>query len=90
MFHQSWFAAVLPVAAHDHWGGGPLLGLVALAWVAIIVAVIWLIRETGVRRGSSGKGTPSAAEILDRRFAEGEISAEEYRERRETLSQANG
>ena len=29
-------------------------------------------------------------EILDRRFAEGEISAEEYRERQETLSRHEG
>jgi putative membrane protein len=92
MFHPSWVGAVLPVAAHDHWGWGPgpWIVIVALAWAAIIVAVVWLIRQTGARGNSGSGGTLSAAEILDRRFAEGGISAEEYRQRRETLSQAHG
>jgi hypothetical protein len=38
-------------------------------------------------RDSGSGGPPSAAEILDRGFAEGAISAEDYRERRETLSE---
>jgi uncharacterized membrane protein len=54
---------------------------------AIISAVVWRIRQTGGMRDSGSGGPPSAAEILDRRFAGAAISAEEYREGRETLSE---
>ena len=85
------FATALPVADHGDWGPGPWFLLVPLVWVAIIVTVIWLIRGARAGRGwGPPGGAPSAMEILDRRFAEGEISAEEYRERRGTLSRQDG
>jgi uncharacterized membrane protein len=89
MVHPGWFASLFPLAAHAHWGWGPgpWIGVVVLTWAAITLAVIWLIRQTGARRDSESRGSPTAAEILDRRFAEGAISAEVYRERRETLRQ---
>jgi putative membrane protein len=71
------------------WGVLMMLGM-ALFWIAVIVLVVWL-----VRRGTEGFGRPSAEhvtpmEILDRRFAEGEITREEYRERREELRGSAG
>lgn len=70
------------------WGGGgmwfgPLL-MVAVPVLAIIF-VVWLVRAIG------GGGSPileqriSAREILDGRFARGEIDKEEYEDRRKTL-----
>lgn len=54
----------------------------ALFWGAIIVGGVWALRAgSDVRRGRND--TP--AEILERRFAHGEISPDEYRERRELL-----
>ena len=70
------------------WGVVMVLGMV-LFWAAVIVLVVWLARG-GVQafaRPTVERVTPS--EILDRRFAEGEITSEEYRERREALRDAD-
>jgi putative membrane protein len=81
-------ATVLPLA---HWDGdeGPgwIFGL--LFWVALIAVAILLLRG----RGWFGPGDPrphqeSGSRILERRFAEGELSADEYRERRTVLDEA--
>jgi putative membrane protein len=59
-----------------------------LFWVAVIVGVIWLVR--GLLREREGRnpdddGPGNALRVLDRRFAEGEIDIDEYRERRSVL-----
>jgi putative membrane protein len=60
-----------------------MLGMV-LFWGAIILGIVWLVRGSlgGWREGRAE--TP--AEILERRFAEGAISVDEYRERREAIT----
>ncbi|HEX7059154.1 MAG TPA: SHOCT domain-containing protein [Solirubrobacterales bacterium] len=55
----------------------------ALFWGLIILGVVWIIRSAPWASPHSGHGAP--LEILDRRFAAGEIDAEEYRERRSAL-----
>ena len=79
-------AAALPVAEYGHWRGGSWLWLIAVAlfFAALIAAVVCLIRGVAVRPGPPAR-PPTAIEILDRRFAEGEIAAEEYRARRDAL-----
>jgi putative membrane protein len=60
--------------------------LVMIAWFALLVAVIVLVvRWLG--GGSFGVGSPprTAREILDERFAKGEIDHEEYEKRRKVL-----
>ena len=88
-------AQAIPLA--DAWGmhgdvgaGWWIVMMVAmlLFWGAVIFGVVWLIR--GIARGGSAPGErhvskESPVEILQRRFAEGEISAEDYRARREVL-----
>lgn len=67
---------------------GPLLGLLfsILLIIGIAWLVIWLIRRTADQgaRGSGSSGPSSeltaAQEILKQRYAQGEISREEYRE----------
>ncbi|HUG95481.1 MAG TPA: SHOCT domain-containing protein [Pleomorphomonadaceae bacterium] len=55
-----------------------------LIWVALIALVVWLVvRAVGHRPGSSG--SESAEDLLRRRYASGEIDAEEYQSRLETL-----
>jgi putative membrane protein len=81
-------AALLPLA--DHWGhDGPGWGFafVPLIWIAVIVGIVLLIRATGGfgRRGWSRRET--AVEALERRFAEGQIDADELRERRAVLDE---
>ena len=74
------------------WGMG-LAGwiLMGLFWIVLVGLVVWAVVALlpGTRSGSSGRPeTPQ--EILDRRFALGELDAEQYRQAREELSAANG
>lgn len=70
------------------WGGmflGPLFGLLFIA--AVAVAIVFVVRAVGGgghhhRHG----GARSALDILDERFARGEIDKEEYEERRRVLT----
>ncbi len=59
-----------------------MLGMV-IFWGAVIYLVVWLVR------GGASQTTPrgeNAGEILDRRLASGEISVEEYRQRKGVLT----
>lgn len=61
-----------------------MLGMVVF-WGLVILGVIWMVREFGhPSRRSAGPDDPLT--ILDRRFANGEITAEEYEQRRRLLS----
>jgi hypothetical protein len=81
-------AEVLPFAAVDHDDDpGWIFGLVF--WIALIAVVVLLLRSRGWfgPGGSRMQAHESGAQILERRFAEGELSAEEYRERRGVLDE---
>ncbi len=58
-----------------------------LFWLAIILGVVWLIRE-GVERRQPEAPSENALTILDRRFAEGAVSLDEYQQRRDVLTGA--
>ena len=89
-------AQTLPLAdtwgMHGDVGAGWMIGmmvLMVLFWGGVVLGVVWLIR--GVARGgwAPGEGPvgkESPVEILERRFAEGAISPEDYRIRREVLT----
>jgi putative membrane protein len=76
---------LIPLADWHHDGGWWILA--PLFWILVAVGIIFLLR----RRGAwcypryHHQRRESAAELLERRFAEGEISGEEYRERRSIL-----
>lgn len=55
-----------------------------LFWVLIVAGIVWFARGTSAGSPTGGR-RETPLEILDRRFAEGEISVEEYRERRESI-----
>jgi len=70
------------------WGWkASMMVLMVLFWAAIIVGVVWLIRAAFDR--GPGPRSESLIEVLERRFAEGAISVEDYRERREVLGNGN-
>lgn len=83
---------VFPIAdgfdMHGDFGAGwwvvMMLGMIVF-WGLIIGAIVWLVRELSHSRTvHAGLETPSA--LLDRRFASGEITADEYRERKAVLA----
>lgn len=69
----------------NDWGDGwwilMMVGMVVF-WALVIAGIVWLVKSVGPGRGSDRE---SPLEILDRRFAEGAISEEEYQSRRRTI-----
>lgn len=72
------------------WGWWWAIAMILL-WVVVIAAIVWLVRSLAGRDDRSDRGRDSAPgesrarAILDERYARGDISTEEYRERREAL-----
>lgn len=75
------------------WGGWSWMMLMPLLWIALIGVIVWAVvslAQSGRRSsgppdyGRSGRETPQ--EILDRRFASGEIDASTYVEARDQLA----
>ena len=65
----------------------------ALFWIAVIALLIWLVtallsRNRGGVRPVHPGGQQTAEDILDRRFAMGEINIEQYRQARAELASA--
>jgi putative membrane protein len=76
---------------HDGWGGmifGPIIMIlfVAAIVVLVVVALRWLGGGPGPAAGPGHRhGGRSPLDILEERFAHGEIDKEEFEERRRTL-----
>lgn len=84
-------ALVIPVAATWGWGIGMAVCMLMMGVMMFAMMGRGRARNSGPRSWSdwwpaAREETPT--EVLERRFAEGEISAEEYRERREILDHA--
>jgi putative membrane protein len=76
---------------HGDFGGGWMIVMMVfmvLFWGAIILGIIWLVRGTG--GGWRGARSETPSDILERRFAEGAISVEEYQARREVIGAPRG
>lgn len=83
-------ASTVPLA--DTWGMHGDIGtgwwivmvvVMVLFWGAIILGILWLVR--GGLDGWRGARRETPLDVLERRFAEGTISVEDYHERREVL-----
>lgn len=67
------------------WHDTPWMWLsMVVFWSLFVVFAYYAIRARA--RPKAAQSGPRAAEILEERYARGEISAEQYRERRETLA----
>lgn len=71
------------------WGGWLVMTLTMVAfWGLLVVAAValWRAGDRGSGRGAEGSGTARTPEqLLDERFARGEIDEEEYFRRRDVL-----
>jgi putative membrane protein len=79
--------------------GGTVWIFVGLFWLVLVAAIIWLVVRLLPSKGHSDpKGftsppvasPPGAFEILDRRFAQGEIDLQTYQAHRAALIAARG
>ncbi len=69
------------------WGFG-MLGM-ALFWLVFVAALVWVVRAVWDRTARNGRPTresESPLEILQRRYARGEIDRAEFEEKRKDLS----
>jgi len=65
--------------------GGWWMGVsMVLFWAGVVLLVVWAVRGMSAG-GRTPAGDRRAVEILDERFARGEIDREEYEQRRSTL-----
>jgi putative membrane protein len=62
------------------WLWGPI---VLLLWVALVATVVWFVARSARPRERSG--AERAKDVLAERYARGELTTEEYRERLEQL-----
>ena len=70
------------------WGMGPAGWIfMGLFWFVVIGGIIWAaVALLPGRRSAGPAGSERPEEILDRRFALGEIDAEQYRRARDELA----
>jgi putative membrane protein len=69
-----------------HWGGdfgmgfGGGLIFMILFWGLVILGVVYLVKMLLSGSSTEGKKSESAREVLEKRFAKGEMSKEEFEE----------
>lgn len=67
------------------WGGGFMITFMVIFWVSLIALGIWAVRRLAGRSGLASTNLESPRQILDRRFASGDIDAEAYAAARRAL-----
>ena len=68
-------------------GGGAWL-VMGLFWLVLIAVIVWLVARLLPGTKPQADRRESAEEILDRRFARGEMDADTYRAQRAALTAA--
>lgn len=72
----------------DHLGGfGMGIGLLfmLLFWVLVIAGIVYLVRLSGNGKRGADTGSNRALDILQERYARGEIGREEYEQKKRDL-----
>ena len=76
------------------WGWEFLMGIGMVAfWALVVLGIVWLARggaSLSTEAPPPTVPTEKAIDILDRRLASGELSVEEYQERREAIERGRG
>lgn len=70
---------------YGHWYGGGWMMFMPLLWIILIGVIAWAVIRLAVDRGADRSRRETPQEILDRRFASGEIDAQAYSDARDRL-----
>ncbi len=57
-----------------------------LFWFLLIMGIVWIVKTLANAKNSSSERKKSALEILQERYALGEIDQEEYEQKKRVLS----
>ena len=68
-------------------GGGWWILSGPLLWLLLIVGILFLVRGRSADATWTRGGRETGIDVLERRFADGELTLEEYRERRSVLEE---
>ena len=61
-------------------------GFMWLFWIVLVVVIVWALKATAFSNGKAEGVDKSPLEILQNRFARGEIDEEEFERKRKLLS----
>lgn len=61
-------------------------GFMWLFWILIIVAILWAVRVASGKQEAAKEKPKTALEILNERYAKGEIEREEFEQKLKDLS----
>jgi putative membrane protein len=78
-------ALAVELANHGHWDGGPWWPIFPIFWIIVLGFVVFAVFR--FRRSGRWHHHHSAEGVLAERYARGEISVEEYRERLNVLKE---
>jgi len=67
-------------------GGFGGMGLMSLVWIIVLGLIIWAIVAAVRHPAGSGSSLNSAMNVLQRRYARGEINKEEYEDKKRDLA----
>ena len=72
----------------DGWGWMWGAVMMVLFWAGVVAVIVWIVRAPRGRasQGPDGSADPDARTILENRFALGEISEEEFEQRKKVLA----
>ena len=65
-----------------------MFGMMAL-WLLVPAGIAWWLLDQSRARQTTAGGAPSALQILEERFARGEIDAEEFEAKRSAIQAAS-
>jgi len=63
------------------WGG---MLFMSLFWIALILLIVWVVRAV-IGAGGGGGSSSNAGNILDQRYARGEITRKEYEQMKKDI-----
>jgi putative membrane protein len=79
---------LMELSALIAFAGGWWFPFAPLFWLLLIVGIVFLVvRGRSGGPSATGSGRETGVDVLERRFAEGELSLEQYRERRSVLEE---